>query len=41
MINHEGKLLEKDLGPNTATIASETKLFNPDSTWKTAEAQAK
>jgi len=41
MINHEGKLLKKDLGSNTAAIGSEMKLFNPDSTCKTAEAQSK
>jgi hypothetical protein len=40
MINHEGKLLEKDLGPQTAKAASTMKTFNPDKEWKAAETQA-
>jgi hypothetical protein len=34
MINHDGVLYEKDLGPDTAKIAGEMKAFNPDKTWK-------
>ncbi|AMO25469.1 DUF2950 domain-containing protein [Ramlibacter tataouinensis] len=40
MLNHEGKLLEKDLGPNTATVAGQMKTFNPDAGWKPAPTQA-
>lgn len=36
MVNHEGVAYQKDLGPNTATIARGIKLFNPDGTWKKA-----
>jgi DUF2950 family protein len=34
IVNHEGVVYEKDLGPNTAAIARGMKLFNPDATWK-------
>jgi hypothetical protein len=34
MVNHDGTVYEKDLGPHTAKIASETTYFNPDETWK-------
>ena len=34
IVNHEGVVYQKDLGPNTATIARGMKLYNPDSTWK-------
>jgi DUF2950 family protein len=34
MINYAGDLYEKDLGANTAKIASQTTMFNPDDTWK-------
>jgi hypothetical protein len=33
MINQDGVIVQKDLGPNTARIASETTEFNPDRTW--------
>jgi len=33
MISHDGVLYQKDLGPHTATIAGEMKVFDPDSTW--------
>jgi hypothetical protein len=35
MVNHDGVLYEKDLGPDTTKLVREMKLFNPDSTWKT------
>jgi hypothetical protein len=41
IVNHEGKVFEKDLGPQTQKIAAEMKSFNPDDTWKLAETQAK
>ena len=34
MINHDGDVYEKDLGENTAKIASQTSAFNPDDSWK-------
>jgi hypothetical protein len=34
VINHDGVLYEKDLGPDTAKLAGEMKAFNPDKTWK-------
>jgi hypothetical protein len=34
LINHDGILYEKDLGPDTAKIASEMTAYNPDKTWK-------
>ena len=40
MVNHDGKLLERDLGPDTAKIAGQMKRFNPDSGWKPAQIQA-
>jgi hypothetical protein len=36
MINHDGIVYEKDLGEDTAKIASQTTAFNPDDTWKKA-----
>jgi len=34
IVNGDGTVYEKDLGPNTAAIAKAMKTFNPDSTWK-------
>ena len=34
IVNHDGVVYQKDLGPNTAGIARGMKEFNPDSTWK-------
>jgi hypothetical protein len=39
IVNHDGVVYEKDLGPNTATIARGMKQFNPDRTWKKLESQ--
>ena len=33
IVNHDGVVYQKNLGPNTASIARSMKLFNPDSTW--------
>jgi hypothetical protein len=33
IVNHDGKLFQKDLGKNTAAVASAMKQYNPDSTW--------
>ncbi|SCK26592.1 Protein of unknown function [Variovorax sp. HW608] len=38
MISHDGVLYQKDLGPQSATIAGEMKVFNPDSSWSKATA---
>ncbi len=37
VVNHDGVVFEKDLGPDTAEIAAGVEDFNPDSTWKTVE----
>jgi len=34
IVNHDGKVFEKNLGKDTATVASSMKEYNPDSTWK-------
>ena len=34
MVNHAGAIFQKDLGPNTARLASRMTLFSPDATWK-------
>ena len=36
IVNHDGVVYEKDLGPDTAAVARAMKLYNPDSTWKKA-----
>jgi DUF2950 family protein len=33
MVNHEGKVFQKDLGKNTASAAAAMKEYNPDKTW--------
>lgn len=34
IVNQDGVVYQKDLGPNTPTLARATKEFNPDKTWK-------
>ena len=34
IVNHQGKIHEKDLGPETASIAGAMEEYNPDSTWE-------
>lgn len=34
LVNHDGVVYEKDLGPQTASIASAMTRFNPDATWR-------
>ena len=34
IVNHQGVVYEKDLGPQTASLARQTTRFNPDKTWK-------
>jgi hypothetical protein len=33
IVNHDGKVFQKDLGPNTAAVAKSMKEYNPDKTW--------
>ena len=37
LVNHDGVVFEKDLGNDTAKVASNTTAFNPDETWKKVE----
>jgi hypothetical protein len=37
IINHYGVVYEKDLGPNTAKIATAIMEYNPDGSWKPVE----
>lgn len=37
MVNYEGTVYEKNLGPDTAALARAMKRFDPDSTWKKVE----
>ncbi len=34
IVNHDGTVYEKDLGPKTAEIALKMSKFNPDKSWK-------
>jgi len=33
IINHDGKVFQKDLGKNTPSAASAMKEYNPDKSW--------
>ena len=33
IVNHDGKVFQKDLGKNTASVAQNMKEYNPDSSW--------
>jgi hypothetical protein len=33
LVSHQGKVLQKDLGPQTRRIAAQMQAYNPDSTW--------
>jgi hypothetical protein len=37
IVNQDGVVYQKDLGPKTVSIAREMKTFNPDSTWTRVE----
>jgi len=37
VVNHDGVVYEKDLGPQTAAMGSAMTRFNPDATWRKAE----
>ena len=34
LVNHQGQVFEKDLGPNTARLAAGMTAFDPDGTWR-------
>jgi hypothetical protein len=34
IVGQDGQVYEKDLGPNTAQVASSMMTFNPDRTWR-------
>jgi hypothetical protein len=36
IVNHDGTVFQKDLGPDTAKLAEAMTSFNPDKTWKKA-----
>ena len=38
LVSHDGVVYEKDLGPRTAQVTTAMKTFNPDRTWRKAEA---
>ena len=33
IVNHDGKVFQKDLGKNTANVAAAMKEYNPDKSW--------
>ena len=37
IVNHDGIVYQKDLGPKTSQIAEAMKTYNPDRTWRKAE----
>ena len=39
MVNQDGAVYEKDLGPDTATAVDEIKHFDPDDTWNEVPAE--
>ena len=34
IVNHDGVVYQKDLGPNTSTLARQMRLFDPDKSWQ-------
>jgi len=39
IINQQGRLYERNLGPNTEKLAAAFAEYDPDATWKLVEAQ--
>jgi hypothetical protein len=37
IVNHDGVVYEKDLGANSAALASSMSRYNPDATWRKAQ----
>ncbi len=40
LVNHQGTVYEKDLGPDTGSLARAMQTYNPDATWRPVEAPA-
>ena len=40
IVSHDAIVYQKDLGPDTAKVASAMTLYNPDKTWHATEDQA-
>ena len=38
IVNHDGVVFSKNLGPDTAAVAARITRFNPDTGWKREEA---
>jgi hypothetical protein len=36
LVNHDGVVFQRDLGPGTTAAVQKMTLFNPDKTWKPA-----
>ena len=34
LVNHDGVVYEKDLGPETKTLVASIRTFNPDRSWR-------
>jgi hypothetical protein len=41
LVNHQGNVYQKDLGPETAKTASRMTSFNPDTTWQRVDEDGK
>jgi Protein of unknown function (DUF2950) len=41
MVNHDGTVFEKDLGPKTAKLARKIESFAPDQTWAKVDSRSK
>ena len=39
MVNHDGSVFQKDLGPNTPALARSINSFSPDDTWTKVDAE--
>jgi hypothetical protein len=37
LVSHQGKVLQKDLGEETAVLAAATQEYDPDGTWTETE----
>jgi len=37
IVNHDGIVYQKNLGPKTARVAENMKVFDPDAGWKKAQ----
>ena len=40
IVNHNGQVYQKNLGPHTARLAERMTSFNPDKTWKKVDVSA-